>query len=99
METLDSQDSLPPSTGAGPAVGESCAKKTGVEVDEAMAGVSSKLFRCACVKQWLPLIYRDELYHVLRLTGPLVSREELKCWWGEGVEVLVKCPNYALMHW
>lgn len=84
MEKLGSQDPLPPSTGAGPVVGESCAKKTGVEGDEVMAGVSSKLFQCACVKHWLPPVYRDELYHVLRLTGPLVSREKLKCWWGNG---------------
>uniref|UniRef100_A0A3B4TFK7 Multidrug and toxin extrusion protein n=1 Tax=Seriola dumerili TaxID=41447 RepID=A0A3B4TFK7_SERDU len=34
--------------------------------------VSSKLFRCACVRRWLPLAYREELYHVLRLTGPLL---------------------------
>uniref|UniRef100_A0A3B4YE52 Multidrug and toxin extrusion protein n=1 Tax=Seriola lalandi dorsalis TaxID=1841481 RepID=A0A3B4YE52_SERLL len=33
---------------------------------------SSKLFRCACVRRWLPLAYREELYHVLRLTGPLL---------------------------
>uniref|UniRef100_A0A3Q2DT67 Multidrug and toxin extrusion protein n=1 Tax=Cyprinodon variegatus TaxID=28743 RepID=A0A3Q2DT67_CYPVA len=33
---------------------------------------SSKLFWCACVKRWLPLAYREELYHVLRLTGPLL---------------------------
>uniref|UniRef100_A0A3P9PM68 Multidrug and toxin extrusion protein n=1 Tax=Poecilia reticulata TaxID=8081 RepID=A0A3P9PM68_POERE len=32
----------------------------------------SKLFWCACVKRWLPLAYREELYHVLRLTGPLL---------------------------
>uniref|UniRef100_A0A8C5DG96 Multidrug and toxin extrusion protein n=1 Tax=Gouania willdenowi TaxID=441366 RepID=A0A8C5DG96_GOUWI len=33
---------------------------------------SSKLFRCACVKRWIPLAYREEIYHVLRLTGPLL---------------------------
>ncbi|XP_075343235.1 multidrug and toxin extrusion protein 1 [Odontesthes bonariensis] len=33
---------------------------------------SSKLFWCACVKRWLPPAYREELYHVLRLTGPLL---------------------------
>uniref|UniRef100_A0A8C9YYG3 Multidrug and toxin extrusion protein n=1 Tax=Sander lucioperca TaxID=283035 RepID=A0A8C9YYG3_SANLU len=36
------------------------------------AAVSSKLFRCACVRRWLPLAYREELYQVLRLTGPLL---------------------------
>nr|XP_029509314.1 multidrug and toxin extrusion protein 1-like [Oncorhynchus nerka] len=37
--------------------------------------VSSRLFRCVCVRRWIPLAYREELYHVLRLTGPLlVSR-------------------------
>uniref|UniRef100_A0A667XYC0 Multidrug and toxin extrusion protein n=1 Tax=Myripristis murdjan TaxID=586833 RepID=A0A667XYC0_9TELE len=35
----------------------------------------SKLFRCACMRRLLPLAYREELYHVLQLTGPLlVSR-------------------------
>uniref|UniRef100_A0A665XBT2 Multidrug and toxin extrusion protein n=1 Tax=Echeneis naucrates TaxID=173247 RepID=A0A665XBT2_ECHNA len=38
----------------------------------AVTAVSSKLFRCACVRRWLPLAYREELYHVLRLTGPLL---------------------------
>uniref|UniRef100_A0A672HLI9 Multidrug and toxin extrusion protein n=1 Tax=Salarias fasciatus TaxID=181472 RepID=A0A672HLI9_SALFA len=33
---------------------------------------SSKLTQCACLRRWLPLAYREELYHVLRLTGPLV---------------------------
>uniref|UniRef100_A0A8K9V8N4 Multidrug and toxin extrusion protein n=1 Tax=Oncorhynchus mykiss TaxID=8022 RepID=A0A8K9V8N4_ONCMY len=33
--------------------------------------VSSRLFRCVCVRRWIPLAYREELYHVLRLTGPL----------------------------
>uniref|UniRef100_A0A8C2XPS0 Multidrug and toxin extrusion protein n=1 Tax=Cyclopterus lumpus TaxID=8103 RepID=A0A8C2XPS0_CYCLU len=40
--------------------------------DAAVAAVSSKLFRCACVRRWIPLAYREELYHVLRLTGPLL---------------------------
>ncbi|TNN63447.1 Multidrug and toxin extrusion protein 1 [Liparis tanakae] len=34
--------------------------------------VSSKLFRCACVRRWLPLAYREELYHVVLLTWPLL---------------------------
>uniref|UniRef100_A0A671WRY5 Multidrug and toxin extrusion protein n=1 Tax=Sparus aurata TaxID=8175 RepID=A0A671WRY5_SPAAU len=32
----------------------------------------SKLFRCACVRRWIPLVYREELYQVLRLAGPLL---------------------------
>uniref|UniRef100_A0A3Q3FH70 Multidrug and toxin extrusion protein n=1 Tax=Labrus bergylta TaxID=56723 RepID=A0A3Q3FH70_9LABR len=34
--------------------------------------VSSKLFRCACMRRWIPLAYREELYQVLRLSGPLL---------------------------
>ena len=37
--------------------------------------VSSRLFRCVCVRRWIPLAYREELYHVLRLTGPLVRHK------------------------
>ncbi|XP_048009363.1 multidrug and toxin extrusion protein 1 [Megalobrama amblycephala] len=33
---------------------------------------SSKLFSCSCVRRWVPLAYREELYHVLCLTGPLL---------------------------
>ncbi|XP_056141038.1 multidrug and toxin extrusion protein 1 [Lampris incognitus] len=52
----------------------SVAKNTGAERAEA-AAVSSKLFQCASLRRLLPLAYREELYHVLRLTGPLlVSR-------------------------
>uniref|UniRef100_A0A673AAE2 Multidrug and toxin extrusion protein n=1 Tax=Sphaeramia orbicularis TaxID=375764 RepID=A0A673AAE2_9TELE len=46
-------------------------------MDYLSKGEVSKLFRCACVRRWLPLAYREELYHVLRLTGPLVSRGKL----------------------
>ncbi|XP_030636857.1 multidrug and toxin extrusion protein 1 [Chanos chanos] len=46
---------------------------SGLAVEE-MAS-SSRLFCCACVRRWIPLAYREELYQVLRLTGPLlVSR-------------------------
>lgn len=75
MEKLASLDPAPTD-------GMSVAKKTGTEGDETVAEVSSKLFRCACVRRWLPLAYREELYHILRLTGPLVSRENSKCWLG-----------------
>lgn len=77
MEKLDSPEPAHPSLGAGPVAGDSVAKAAGVEGDE--AAVSSKLFRCACIRRWLPLAYREELYQVLRLTGPLVSRGKLKC--------------------
>ncbi|KAI1903257.1 hypothetical protein AGOR_G00025350 [Albula goreensis] len=33
---------------------------------------SAKLFCCRCVRRWVPLAYREELYQVLRLTGPLL---------------------------
>ncbi|XP_030632195.1 solute carrier family 47 member 4 [Chanos chanos] len=36
---------------------------------------SAKLFCCRCVRRCLPLAYREELYHILCMTGPLlVSR-------------------------
>ncbi|XP_066552378.1 multidrug and toxin extrusion protein 1 [Amia ocellicauda] len=38
---------------------------------------SSKLFCCACLRRWIPLVYREELYEVLRLTGPLVVSQIL----------------------
>ncbi|XP_056118142.1 multidrug and toxin extrusion protein 1 [Rhinichthys klamathensis goyatoka] len=44
------------------------------QITEATAP-SSKLFSCSCVRRWVPLAYREELYQVLLLTGPLlVSR-------------------------
>lgn len=61
--------------GAGP----NDAKKAEAEGDETAAGGSSKLFRCVCVRRWLSLAYREELYHVLRLTGPLVSERWMRC--------------------
>ncbi|XP_060791215.1 multidrug and toxin extrusion protein 1-like [Neoarius graeffei] len=33
---------------------------------------SSRVFRCGFVRYWVPLAYREELYQVLRLTGPLL---------------------------
>ncbi|XP_066501691.1 multidrug and toxin extrusion protein 1 [Hoplias malabaricus] len=46
----------------------------GGQVTEATAP-SSRVFRCAFVQRWVPLAYREELYQVLCLTGPLlVSR-------------------------
>lgn len=69
-----------PLPGAGPVAGASVAKTASCEGEEAAGVVSSKLFWCVCIKRWLPLDYREELYHVLRLTGPLVSRRKLKQW-------------------
>ncbi|KAM4620895.1 multidrug and toxin extrusion protein 1 isoform 2-T2 [Polymixia lowei] len=74
MEKLSAPESASPLPGAGPVAGVSVAKTAGVAGDET-AAVSSKLFRCACVRRLIPLAYREELYYVLRLTGPLlVSR-------------------------
>ncbi|KAI5098937.1 hypothetical protein C0J45_11076 [Silurus meridionalis] len=33
---------------------------------------SAKFFCCSCVRRYLPLAYREELYHILRMTGPLL---------------------------
>nr|XP_021324493.1 solute carrier family 47 (multidrug and toxin extrusion), member 1 isoform X1 [Danio rerio] len=41
------------------------------QITEATAP-SSKLLGCSCVRRWVPLAYREELYHVLCLTGPLL---------------------------
>uniref|UniRef100_A0A4W4GWM2 Multidrug and toxin extrusion protein n=1 Tax=Electrophorus electricus TaxID=8005 RepID=A0A4W4GWM2_ELEEL len=41
------------------------------QVTEATAP-SSRLFRCGFVQRWVPLAYREELYQVLHLTGPLL---------------------------
>uniref|UniRef100_A0A3P9AHB2 Multidrug and toxin extrusion protein n=1 Tax=Esox lucius TaxID=8010 RepID=A0A3P9AHB2_ESOLU len=71
MEKTDCTDPLP-----GP---DLLAGTTGLEVvggagEESMVtGISSKLFRSVCVCHWIPLAYREELYHVLKLTGPLLT--------------------------
>ncbi|KAK1883302.1 Multidrug and toxin extrusion protein 1 [Dissostichus eleginoides] len=73
MEKLGSPDPADPPPGAGPVAGVSVGRSSGAEEDEKdEAAVSSKLFRCACVRRWVPLVYREELYQVLRLTGPLL---------------------------
>ncbi|KAF7697312.1 multidrug and toxin extrusion protein 1 [Silurus meridionalis] len=41
------------------------------QVTEATAA-SSRVFGCSFVRHWVPLAYREELYQVLRLTGPLL---------------------------
>ncbi|KAK7926156.1 hypothetical protein WMY93_008466 [Mugilogobius chulae] len=75
MAKRGSQDLPGPIQGARPVVGVPAANQSGPEKEEEEEGlnaVSNKLFRCAKVRHWLPLAYREELYHVLRLTGPLV---------------------------
>lgn len=76
MEKLGSVEPAHPVPGAEPAAG--AAKVEGALGDEGATLASSKLFRCECVRRWLPPAYREELYHVLRLTGPLVSAGQLK---------------------
>ncbi|XP_059207192.1 multidrug and toxin extrusion protein 1 isoform X2 [Centropristis striata] len=70
MEKLGSPEPAHPLPGAWPVAGVSAAKTARAEEDK--VPVSDKLFRCACVRRWLPLAYREELYQVLLLTGPLL---------------------------
>lgn len=72
MEKLGSSDPAHPLPGAGPVAGTSVVNAAGDEGDEAYTAVGSKLFQCACIRRLLPTVYREELYHVLRLTGPLL---------------------------
>uniref|UniRef100_A0A3P9KI87 Multidrug and toxin extrusion protein n=1 Tax=Oryzias latipes TaxID=8090 RepID=A0A3P9KI87_ORYLA len=37
-----------------------------------MEGPSDKLFRCRWVRNKVPVAHREELYHILRMTGPLL---------------------------
>ncbi|XP_017273455.1 multidrug and toxin extrusion protein 1 [Kryptolebias marmoratus] len=70
MEKLGSLEPAHPLPGAEPVAG--VAKMEGALGDEGATLASSKLFWCACAKRWLPPAYREELYHVLRLMGPLL---------------------------
>ncbi|KAF0038374.1 hypothetical protein F2P81_008858 [Scophthalmus maximus] len=72
MEKPGSPEPAPPSPGPAPTAGLPVAKMAAVEGDEAVAGVSSKLFQSACLRRWLPPVYREELQQVLKLTGPLL---------------------------
>ncbi|MEQ2262474.1 hypothetical protein XENORESO_012871 [Xenotaenia resolanae] len=72
MERPGSLEPELPLPGAEPIAEVHAAKMEAPPVDEGAKFASSKLFRCACVKRLLPLAYRVELYHVLRLTGPLL---------------------------
>lgn len=78
MEKRGSRDPAGPLQGAISAAEVPDTKAAGVdrkeeeEEEEGQNVVSNKLFRCARVRRWIPLAYREELYHVLRLTGPLL---------------------------
>ena len=50
------------------------ASKTLREDEATAAALNSKLFGCRMMRRLIPLAYRAELYHVLRLSGPMVSR-------------------------
>ncbi|KAK2879647.1 multidrug and toxin extrusion protein 1 isoform X1 [Channa argus] len=71
MEALGSPEHAYSLPGAETVAGVS-AKMAKIEEDEAAGTISSKLFQCACINRWLPLEYREELYQVLKLTGPLL---------------------------
>uniref|UniRef100_A0A3Q2VP66 Multidrug and toxin extrusion protein n=1 Tax=Haplochromis burtoni TaxID=8153 RepID=A0A3Q2VP66_HAPBU len=72
MEKLDSPEPAHPLPGAGPVAEVSVAKTAGAVEDEGASWVRSKLFECSCMKRLLPQAYREELYQVLQLTGPLL---------------------------
>uniref|UniRef100_A0A8C5DD51 Multidrug and toxin extrusion protein n=1 Tax=Gouania willdenowi TaxID=441366 RepID=A0A8C5DD51_GOUWI len=78
MEKLGSLEPAHHTPGVGPVAGDPVAKTAAAAAaagpvgEETPTVESSKLFRCACVKRWIPLAYREEIYHVLRLTGPLL---------------------------
>uniref|UniRef100_A0A3Q3ARV4 Multidrug and toxin extrusion protein n=1 Tax=Kryptolebias marmoratus TaxID=37003 RepID=A0A3Q3ARV4_KRYMA len=43
-----------------------------------MKGPSDKLFCCKWIRNWIPITHRDELYHILRMTGPLLLSRILR---------------------
>lgn len=43
----------------------------------AMEGSSDKIFRCRSVRRNVPAAHREELYHILKMTGPLVRTDSL----------------------
>ncbi|KAM9788495.1 multidrug and toxin extrusion protein 1 [Neosynchiropus ocellatus] len=61
-----------PSVGQGRDAGASAAGTPSHHGDKDLPVVSSELFPWACVRRWLPLVYREELYQVVKLTGPLL---------------------------
>lgn len=72
MDKLSYPDPARPGTGPGPAAGEPSG-----DGGEEGAAASPGGFGRACIGRWLPAEYSDELYKVVRLSGPLVSRENL----------------------
>ncbi|KAG7248441.1 hypothetical protein CRUP_012013, partial [Coryphaenoides rupestris] len=71
--------SVAPAAGEGNGAGSgglAVPNAAGLKADEAMAAaLNSKLFGSRLMRRLIPLAYRAELYHVLRLSGPmLVSR-------------------------
>ncbi|CAL8364779.1 unnamed protein product [Lota lota] len=73
---LQEPASTGPPAGAGSGAGLVVSKTVSLKEDEATAvALNSKLFGCRMMRSLIPLAYRAELYHVLRLSGPmLVSR-------------------------
>ncbi|CAL8267956.1 unnamed protein product [Merluccius merluccius] len=64
--------SPPAGAGAGAVAGSLLSKAaSGAKQDEATA-LNSKLFGCRVMRSLIPLAYRAELYHVLRLSGPML---------------------------
>uniref|UniRef100_A0A8C2FF03 Multidrug and toxin extrusion protein n=1 Tax=Cyprinus carpio TaxID=7962 RepID=A0A8C2FF03_CYPCA len=45
---------------------------SGPRTDALSMEPSAKLFCCGFVRRCIPLVYREELYHILRMTGPLL---------------------------
>ncbi|KAM9332557.1 multidrug and toxin extrusion protein 1 [Pholidichthys leucotaenia] len=72
MDRVASLEHVHPLHGAEPVAGVSAARTAGVVEEEAATGASSKMLWCACMRLWLPQAYREELYQVLKLTGPLL---------------------------
>ncbi len=69
---------------------------------------SAKLFCCGFVRRCIPLVYREELYHILRMTGPLVRslshtlHDNVLCLFCMNRELAEKCSrfckNYILLN-
>lgn len=57
-------------SGSREAAGEASAALGGKEEEETTK--AQKVFLCSCLRRWIPPQYREELHHLLQLTGPLV---------------------------
>jgi len=79
---------VPSASSAAPAAGEGNGAGSGglavpnaarLKADEATAAaLNSKLFGSRLMRRLIPLAYRAELYHVLRLSGPMVSKGHVR---------------------